>query len=97
VKRTILVICALVLLLDLADDGHLGNVKFVAPDSPVESLKTSCECHKSGQVESLGELPRANFLGIPYRYPSQPATPVVRTNCKIIVSSLLSSAGGLPW
>jgi hypothetical protein len=96
VKRTVLLICALVLLLDLADDGYLGKVKYVAPDSPAKSLDFSVENHKSGTVDFHPDLLAANFPGTPCQSLSQPATPVVWTAVKIIVSSLLASSGGLP-
>ena len=97
VKRTVFLICALFLLLDLADDGHLGKAKFVPPDSPVNSLKTSSEYAKSSKGDSQTDLLPANFLPPLHQSPHQPATPVIRTIHKIIVCCLLSSAGGLPW
>jgi hypothetical protein len=78
-KRTVLLICTFVLLIDLAADGQLGKVRFVAPCSPVKSLNTAPDHHKLGQVESHVGIPPPNFLSAPRRPIRQTATQLVQT------------------
>ena len=92
----VVLIGAFVLLLDLADDGHLGQDRFIAPHSPLQSLDAAADHYGFGQADFQNELPRTNFLGIPDQFPSLPATSVVQPRRKIIGFCHLSSAGGLP-
>jgi hypothetical protein len=93
----VVLICALVLLLDLADDGHLGKVKFVAPLPAVKSLEAASENPESGKVDCQDELLLSIFLVRSCRSQSQPSTSLVRNIRKIIISFHPQSAGGLPW
>jgi hypothetical protein len=43
--RLVMLIYALVLVLDLSDDGPFGRVKSVAPESPVKSLELSSDSY----------------------------------------------------
>jgi hypothetical protein len=92
-----MLICALFLMFDLADDGRLGRVRFVAPQTPVKSLNSAASHYCAAKSDSQNELSRADILRIPSQFPIQPATFVVHQTRKIIVSCHLSSAGGLPW
>jgi len=95
-KRTVMLICALVLVLDLSDDGRLGKATFVVPPSPVKSLEASPDHYGSAEPVCQGEQTPANFQHAPRPSPGQPVNHVVQHTRKIIISSHLSSAGGLP-
>ena len=95
-KRSVMLICALVLVTDLSDDGRLGKATFVSPHSPVKSLEVSSDHYGSVEPDCHNELLRANF-----QYPSrqslgQPVNPVVQHTRKIIHSCNVSSSGGIP-
>jgi hypothetical protein len=95
-KRLTIFICVLFLVLDLADDACLGKAKFVSPHSPVISLYVSYKDYGSeapdGHHEILGGKHQLRFP----QFRSQPSKPFVQQRCKIIFTSYLSSAGGLP-
>jgi len=96
VRRTLLFICALILLLDLAHDGALGKVKFVSASSLRKScfsqIKHGCSDQVNFQTKSL-IAPRQ---GITLCDQSWPVKSVVRSALKISHISLLGSAGGIP-
>jgi hypothetical protein len=96
-KRMVMFICVLFLMLDMADDGCLGKAKFVNPPSPVKSLKVSCKHYGSGEPDCHHEILRAN-LQLPFpQFHSSPSNPFVsQQSRKIIFTSHLSGAGGLP-
>jgi hypothetical protein len=95
-KRLVLLICILVLMCDLSDDGHLGKAKFVVPDSPVQSLETSADLYGAAKLVCHHGLPGAGIQ--PFSLPSYapPISPVVQHPRKTIVNAHRSSAGGLP-
>jgi hypothetical protein len=96
-KRLVICICVLFLMFDLAEDGCLGKVKFVAPHSPVKSLGVSYKHYRSETPDCHPEILRAH-LQLPFpQFRSPPTNPVVvQQSRKIIFTSHLSSAGGLP-
>jgi hypothetical protein len=95
-KRMVMVICILILMCDLSDDGHLGNTKFLAPHSPVKSLEVSSNHDASSAAPGCHNEPLgANFQLFSPQSRGQPPNPVVSHTRKIIVTSHLS-AGGLP-
>jgi hypothetical protein len=95
-KRMVIFICVLFLMLDLADDGGLGRAKLVSPPSPVKSLEVSYEDYGSEAPDCQHEVLPSNFsFPFPQSH-SQFTKPVVHKSHKIIFTSHLSSAGGLP-
>ena len=95
-KRTVMLICALVMVLDLSDDGRLGKATFAAPPSPVKSLEVSSDHYGSAEPVCPAEQTPANFQHAPRQSPGQPVFRFVQHTLKIIISSHLNSAGGLP-
>jgi hypothetical protein len=95
-KRLAILICALCLLLDIADDGFIGKVPIVSQHSPVKSLEVYSDPH--GSAESTWQTARlpSNVQYPPKKSPVRTITPVIKPVCKIIFSSHQSSAGGLP-
>jgi hypothetical protein len=86
----------LLLMSDLAEDGCLGKTKFVAPHSPVKSLEISSKYCGVEAPDCHHEILRAN-LQLPFpQSRSEPTKPAVQQSRKLIVTSHLSSAGGLP-
>jgi hypothetical protein len=96
VNGVVVLICAFVLILDLADDGHLGQDRFAAPHPALKSLNAASDHYGFGQTDSQNQLPLTNFLGIPRQFPKMPATSLAQPSRKIIGFRHLSSAGGLP-
>ena len=95
-KRMVLLILALLLLTDMPDDGCLGKARLVNSPSPAESLEVSFKHCGSEAPDCHNEILRANLqLPLP-QCRSQPTNPVVRQSRKIVFTSHLSSAGGLP-
>jgi len=95
-KRMILLICAFVLVLDLSDDGRLGKATSVVTPSPVKSLQASPGHDGSAGPVCQAEQTLANLQYAPCQSPGQPLTRVVQHTRKLIISSHLTSAGGLP-
>jgi hypothetical protein len=95
-KRLVMLICVFVLMFDLADDGCLGKAMFVAPHSPVKSLEVSSDHYGSEAPHCHHEILRANCQPLFSTPRGQPTNPVVKQSRKIIVTSHLSGAGGLP-
>jgi hypothetical protein len=95
-KRLVILICVVVLMLDLSDDGRLGKAKYVTPQSPVQSLETSADldsaakpvCHHGVPAVEVQHFSPASF--------AQPIKPVVQHTRKTILTAHLGSAGGLP-
>jgi hypothetical protein len=91
-----MLICSLVLVLGISDDGYLGKSILVAPNSSVSSLLA---------FSPQGDLKKPNyhFAPPPIDYPSaadhsfvQALYPLGRLPCKIISCSPSGGAGGLP-
>jgi hypothetical protein len=95
-QRMVILICALILILDLADDGRLGKGMFTVPHSPVKSLEVYSDNHGAAESACQDALLRANFQFTSHQSSGQTITPVIQPICKILFSSHLSSAGGLP-
>jgi hypothetical protein len=95
-KRLAFFICVLFLVFDLADDGCLGKARFINIPSPVKSLEVSYKHYGSEAPDCHHVIPQAKVkLPWPQSY-SQFTKPVVQQSRKIVFTSLLSSAGGLP-
>jgi hypothetical protein len=95
-KRVVMLICALVLVLDLSDDGRLGKAPFVSPHSLVKSLEVSPEHYGSVELGWHNEILRDNFQDASPQSFDQPVNSVVTHTRKIIHSCNLCSSGGIP-
>jgi hypothetical protein len=96
-KRLLILLCALCLLLDLADDGFLGKVPIIPPHSPVNSLSFHSQAPDSDQVDFYRKGNLADLPEITGQFSFQQAALGVQPPRKIIVTPHLASAGGLPW
>jgi hypothetical protein len=94
-KRLVLLLFALLLVVDLAEDGRLGKARFVAPHS---SVKVSVASPHGGTVtlDSLDKPPPGTALGIPRHPLSQIGIPVVHHYLKHLDSCNTGSSGGIP-
>ena len=95
-RRTVLLILALLLMFDLAEDGCLGKAKFDLPHPSAKTSVTSSHHFDSGQVDFRHELASADLPGIPRHADTQPVTLGVQPTLQIIYSCHLSSSGGIP-
>jgi hypothetical protein len=96
VKRAVLIICVLALIIDLTQDGALGQVKFVSTSSPHKSCFSQCKHGCSDQVNSPTEsllVPRQGITLCDQIWLVESAVP---SALKLIHISLLGSAGGIP-
>jgi hypothetical protein len=91
-----LLFSTLILLLDLAQDGTLGKVKFVSLASSHHPRFSQGKCSCSGHVVSQPELLVSPQPGIPWRDKSWPLKPLDLQILKIIHFFLIGSAGGIP-
>lgn len=64
-----MLICALALMLDLADEGFVGKVKIVTSHSPFKSLTAFFGNHGSGKVDSH-DLPPGGQARLETGFPS---------------------------
>jgi hypothetical protein len=95
-RRLFTLIFALLLVVDLADDGFPGKARFVSPVSPFSDSVASFSPSNLEQLDSWCELPLIDPLGISEYYQSQTLTCRVQNNLKKITSFQLSSSGGIP-
>jgi hypothetical protein len=94
-RRLIFLLCAVVLLLDLADDGCLGKVKLVAP-THTASYFVASSAHGSGKVDSQVDLPPLNRQELESQFPDQPLL-IRGIHCHRKCNfSLFGSSGGIP-
>ena len=94
-KRLLFLICALILLADLAEDGCFGKAWLAVSPCPGKSL-SQLSPHDRGKVAPQVDLPPLKLLSISHAL-QFPVTlfEVVRGFC-IIDFCLLSSSGGIP-
>jgi hypothetical protein len=64
-KRMVLLILALLLMMDLADDGCLGKPKIVPAPSPAKTSITSSIHLGSNHIDFWLELPSTDWRGSP--------------------------------
>ncbi len=95
-RRLIFLLCAVVLLLDLADDGCLGEAKLAGPPSQAAKYFFSSSSQDSGQVDSSAGLPPENLPEIIAPPPSQPVFCGVANCVEINHFFFFCSSGGLP-
>jgi hypothetical protein len=94
-KRFLLLIFALLLLIDLADDGGFGRVTFVAPTSTAETSCNSPPPSCSGKVDCRYPLV-AEGGGISCLMHLHPVTPEIQPALKIVLATNTGSAGDIP-
>jgi hypothetical protein len=95
-KRAFLLIFAVLLLLDLADDGYLGKVKFVPPHSSAKTSLTSTLQSNSGGGDLRYTMPSPAHTETCDRKQFQPILLRVHPTLKIIFSCSNGSSGGIP-
>jgi len=95
-RRFLLLIFALLLMLDLADDGCLGKAKFVSPLSPPPASADSSHKTKSGQGDFWLELPPADSRGNLNHFGTYSVKVSIQHDFIIKYYHHISSSGGLP-
>ena len=95
-RRVVLLICALILLADLCDDGQLGTARYVAPPSPAQSLAAAGDHLNAGGADCHHLLVCASCQSDSPESRPQTRLPVDRQPCKFLIFSHYSTAGGLP-
>jgi hypothetical protein len=94
-KRIFFLICALLLLADLADDGCLGKAQPVAYVFPgIISFTQSPD--SSGKVEIQVWIPPTKLIGIRQRWQNQSVLVELHNASPLIHPYLFSSSGGIP-
>jgi hypothetical protein len=96
-KRLVLFILVLILLVDVAEDGALGKVKFCLPNHSAKTSVTSSYHHPgSGQTDSHHEFSPADLPQSPQYGNARPVTLRLPLTLKIINCCHLNSSGGIP-
>jgi hypothetical protein len=94
-KRIFILMCIVLFLADLADDGYPGKVQALLPQGPgIFSLTTSQDT--SGNMAPLVCLALEKLRVIPPRWQNQPALIEVGNSLAKIDCCLLGSSGGIP-
>lgn len=94
-KRILLLICVLLLVVDLADDGSLGKLPTCFPRSPGNSDLTISP-DSSGKIAAQAWLPLGELRVTLQYFQNQPVLSEVGNTLAKIDCSLLGSSGGLP-
>jgi hypothetical protein len=92
-RRFLLVFLALILLIDLADDGFPGKARFV---SPASGSVASCSQYIVEQVDSWCGSPVPDALEIFSHYQNQTVTFSSFNNFNKIIFCHTNSSGGMP-
>jgi hypothetical protein len=95
-KRSLLLILALLLTMDLAEDGFLGKATFERPRAAAKTSASATHHNDSGQVDFKHEVPLANLLDPPSRAHYQPVSFRIQPTSKIIGYRNPGSSGGIP-
>jgi hypothetical protein len=95
-KRGILLIMVLFLLVDLAEDGCLGNVKIGPLQAAVSVAISIFPHHPSRQVDSPRSLPSPDWRDIFSLWQSQPVMQGGQQAPKMITSCNNGGSGGIP-
>ena len=83
-KRLVLLLFALVLVIDLADDGCLAKARFVSPHASVKVSVASSHHGGAGKLDAPGALQPAEGRGPPGQGLRQPVIPWVQQTLKLI-------------
>jgi hypothetical protein len=97
IKRTLLLILALLLMLDFAEDGFLGRATFELSHASTKPSARTPHHNGSAQVDFLYEYPPANLCAPPGQANYQPASFKVPPTSKIIDFHNTGSSGGIPF
>jgi len=96
-KRGIVLIVMLLLFVDLAEDGYLGNVKTGPPLQAVVRHELSHFPHyPSRQVDSSNLLPSSDWRDIFISRQAEPVIALGQLPVKIITSCNHGGSGGIP-
>jgi hypothetical protein len=94
-KRIFFLMCALLLLADLTDDGYIGKVPALLPHCPgTSSFATSPDC--SGNTAPQVWLPLGELQVTLQRWQNQEVSVAVGNTLAKIDCCLLGSSGGPP-
>jgi hypothetical protein len=94
-KRIFFLMCALLLLADLADDGYIGKVPALLPQGP-ENLSFTTSADNSENMTPQGGLLLGELRVILQRRQNQSVAVEVGNTLARIDCCLLGSSGGLP-
>ena len=87
----------LLLMVDLAEDGYLGNVKVYLPNPSAKTSVTSSHHHPgSSQTDFHPEFASPDFPGPPHTVNVRPSTLHLPPTLLIMHCCHLSSSGGIP-
>jgi hypothetical protein len=95
-KRSMLLILALLLMMDLAEDGFLGKATFELPRAVAKTSASTTHHNYSGQVDCRHEVPLAHLSDPPGRAHYQPVSFRIQPTFKIIDYRNPGSSGGVP-
>ena len=98
-KRGIVLIVMLILLalvVDLAEDGYLGNAKTGPLQAAVSHGIRHFRHYPSSQVDSSNLLPSSDWRDIFFSWQAEPVIPLGQLPVKIITSCNHGSSGGIP-
>jgi hypothetical protein len=95
-KRAFLLIFALLLMIDLAEDGCLGKASFIPPHSSAKASVTSPYPHGSGNPDSPHVLALPDLQGPCSPGRSRLVTYRIRQTFKISEYCFTGSSGGIP-
>jgi hypothetical protein len=96
IKRILLLLCAILIIVDLADDGCLGKAPLLAPQYP-EQISLTDSLDSSGDIAPQCCLAIEVSPGILKRWQEKLALVYVG-NCLINnICYGIGSSGGLPW
>jgi hypothetical protein len=96
-KRMVLLILAVILLMDLAQDGCLGKITFCLPHSSAKTSVTSSHKHPgSSQGDFQHELAATNVPSSFHSGAAHSVTLYVPPTLQIMHCCHLSSSGGIP-
>jgi hypothetical protein len=96
-KRTVLLILVLLLMIDLAEDGCLGNVKVYLPHPSSKTFVTSSHNHlDSAKTDLRHELSFKDLPRSPCPGNARPVTLHLPPTLQIMHCCHLSSSGGIP-
>ena len=95
-KRGIMLILMMALLVDLAQDGYLGTVKFGPLQAAVSTSFSNFHHHTFKQVDSSHALPSPDCRDIFNPWQSRPVIQSGQLALKIITPCNNGSSGGIP-
>jgi hypothetical protein len=95
-KHTLLLLLAVLLMLDLSQDGFLGQATFDLPHASAKTSLSTPHQNGSGQVDFRQQFAPANFSDPPSQANYQPVTFRLPPTLKIIDYRNTGSSGGIP-